>query len=263
MKLTGIGIGVLLVTAFMIAQPATLGLFKPAIAQELKKQHVEPFDNCLLSGVGDLGPEDPVDMNTVVTETYNRNLIPFTEVEIIKTVHKDKQIFRCKLTQVPNEPVLVEVMIVAEIFEVLSKLPNSPILYKHVQAIECQKLLFDGSVLGCRMYNPKIDSPPVLDCIPQQVDLPEEMNTVVSKLNPNQVKTIIANKEKFICAAGTKKKDVILFSEIIEDLDKLFAVKGYKHPIIKRHFESLTCVVQLDSAFVEACQFRTIQHTRI
>jgi hypothetical protein len=51
-----------------------------------------------------------------------------------------------------------------------------------------------------------------------------------------------------------KKVDLVLFTEIWEDLDELS-----KDPVVKITFESMRCVILMKDASVESCQFYTIR----
>ncbi len=182
-------------------------------------------------------PEDPISMNTV----RNKN--------IAKTIHAEKQIFDCVLPQ-GNLPVIVDVTIIGEIFE---DMDTKSIIKKQAQVITCTKDKLDGTVLGCDATTPTTNpTVPMRNCNEFLVQHPQEMNTVNKG---NIVKTIESQKEVFLCNIGAgafKKVDIVLFTEIWENLSNLSS------PIIKVEFEAMRCVLNLGVAEVETCRFLNV-----
>jgi hypothetical protein len=117
--------------------------------------------------------------------------------------------------------------------------------------ITCMKT--SHTLIGCIAEIPSTDVAPVRNCTEEPIGHPQEMNTV----NKGKiVKTVEAQKEVFVCTMNTpsditddKKVDLVLFTEIWEDLGRL-----PDNPVVKA-FESFRCVTSIDTAKVESCQF--------
>jgi hypothetical protein len=228
----GIGLATILVAAFMLVQPmnsysqvGTSGIL---------------FNNCTLA----IQPDDPIDMNTVIG--YSDGDVKLKEYA--KTIHREKQIFNCEDLNDPDRIYIVEVAIFAEIFESMS---TKIVTRKQAEVITCVKD-DSGFVLECQKRQPTTQSISVSNCDEQFVAHPEEMNTVVSSKYPNIVKTVDAQKEVFLCDFN-KKVDVIIFTEIWEDLKKLPG-----NPVIKRETISLRCTMSHLLAIVESCIYSNI-----
>lgn len=173
----------------------------------------------------------------------------------MKTVHVEKEVFRCNTFDTPAPDTIFEVSIYTEIIEDLS---TKTILKKKFDVITCAKDP-GGSVLGCKSTIPSTTLPTGLYCgdvdnFPKTLPFPIEMNTVAgSGTLANTVKTIEAEKEVFNCdtpQTPTKIKDVIIFTEIFEDLST--------QSTVKRTYLSATCVKAILTASVIACRFTTI-----
>lgn len=201
---------------------------------------------------------------------------PGTVQKIVKTIHAEKQRYDSFLPQ-GNIPVIVDVTIIAEIWESLDLVNGQPLppLKKEVIVVTCIKIESRPSVLECNVSVPPKGSIPVANCVEVDVQYKPWMNTVIGKIvDPNTgvfilntafsgniVKTIAADKEVFECELpdGTKKKvDLLLFTEIWENLNNLSS-----DPIITKTFESLRCITKVDTTtfdkiVVEACQFRKV-----
>jgi len=186
--------------------------------------------------------KDPISMNTV----RNKN--------IVKTIHAEKQIFDCTLEQ-GAIPVIVDVTIIAEIYEDMN---TQSIIKKDALTITCIKQESQATLIKCESSIPDDETVPVRDCAEESIAHPQEMNTVNKG---SIVKTIEAQKEVFICDFGNsnhhddKKVDVVLFSEIWENLSLLPS-----NPVVKHTFEVLRCTIVIDEAEVESCKFSTIQN---
>ncbi len=187
----------------------------------------------------DTQPKDPISMNTIRNNG------------IAKTIHAEKQIFSCFLEQ-GDIPVIVDITIVAEIYQDMN---TQSIIKKDVLAITCVKLPTQGAVLECESSAPTGGIAPVKNCDEFPISHPQEMNTVNKG---SIVKTIESQKEVFQCNLDNKgvydkKVDLVLFTEIWENLNKL-----PDDPIVKKTFLSFRCVVNLDAAEVESCRFSDI-----
>ncbi|MGH9922392.1 MAG: thrombospondin type 3 repeat-containing protein, partial [Nitrososphaerales archaeon] len=192
------------------------------------------FGSCTLAQQ----PEDPISMNTVRSGN------------IAKTIHAEKQIFGCQLEQ-GNLLVTLDVTIFAEIYESMN---TQSIASKQVLVITCMKN--SHTLIGCIDEIPSTDVAPVRNCTEEPIGHPQEMNTV----NKGKiVKTVEAQKEVFRCdfgntnASDDKKVDLVVFTEIWEDLSKI-----PNNPVVKKAFESFRCVTSIDTAKVESCQFAPI-----
>lgn len=190
--------------------------------------------------------EDPISMNTVRSG------------KIAKTIHAEKQIFNCALEQ-GNIPVIVDVTIIAEIFEDMN---TQSIIKKQALVITCVKSETSAAVIDCESEVPSSNPVPVKECFEfSQITHPQEMNTV----NKGSIaKTIEAQKEVFVCEMNLdpdsfdplddKKVDLVIFTEIWEDM------RFPEDPILSTAFEYFRCVVLLSEASVESCRFGTIQN---
>ncbi|MEM2761097.1 MAG: Ig-like domain-containing protein [Nitrososphaerales archaeon] len=186
---------------------------------------------------------DYVSMNTVVGSSSSGS------AGIAKTVYAQKQIFDCLLEQ-GNIPYVKDVTIIAEIYEDMG---TKKILRKHVEVISCIKLVNDARVLKCSKETPSQDPIVTNSCIEAPLSHPIKMNTVHKD---GIVKTIEAQTEVFRCTFGNtdstddKKVDLIIFSEIWDDLNKLPS-----NPVIKKAYLFLRCVIKVNAGSVESCQF--------
>ncbi len=179
--------------------------------------------------------EDPISMNTV----RNQNTV--------KTIHAEKHVFDCLLDQ-GDLPVIVDVTIFAEIFE---DMKTQSVIKKQALVVTCTKDKSTVTAIKCESSTPSTQPPvPLRNCIEEPITHPQEMNTVNKG---SIVKTIEAQKEVFMCNLGNgtiKKVDLVLFTEIWENLNNL-----PNDPIIKKAFESMRCVILNGTTEVETCQF--------
>ena len=217
-KYSTIGLGAMLVMAFVLVQPTMQKAYAVGI------EGLPAYDDCYFP---ENQPEDPISMNTV------RN------GDIVKTIHAEKEIFYCYLTQ-GDLPVIVDLTTYLEVYENIS---TQEVIETNAFATTCMK---DGpygsataTVIDCESY--EISTSPVFvgnDCYETPIDHPQEMNTVTKgKL----AKTVEAQKEVFLCLLDAepttepcdelwyvddcvrvntiKKVDIVLFTEIYEDLN--------------------------------------------
>jgi len=193
-------------------------------------------------------PDDPIDMNTVIGKSNGQF--------IAKTIHAEKIVFNCAIDQ-GSIPVIADVTIIAEIFE---NMDTQQIIKKQAMIITCLKEPETVIVVSCTSDVPTDSTPVVNNCSEEPVPHPQEMNTVTKG---KIVKTINAQKEIFLCKLGPegdvwKKVDVVLFTEIWEDVSRLPL-----NPIIKITVESMRCVIDLstETPTLESCDFKTIKTT--
>lgn len=78
------------------------------------------------------------------------------------------------------------------------------------------------------------------------------MNTVVDADDTSVIKTIDAQKGVLLCDFN-KKVDVVIFTEIWEDVDKLPG-----SPVVKRFVMSLRCTTAMTLAIVESCIYSNV-----
>jgi len=257
----GITLAAVLVTAFVLVQPL-------ATTYAVTTEAIPAYGQCLLNNDDSLTPEDSIEQNTVVGTDG--------QTPIAKTVHAEKEIYNCTLVQSGIE-VIVEQTIFAEIYE---NMATKSIIRKQVEVVTCVKDEDAATVIGCKVNNTVGKDPtPLVDCFVEDdlQEFPMEMDTVVSKTNTNIVKTVESEKEVFGCdtaASGLdnndhdKKVDIVIFTEIWEDLNKLPS-----NPVVKKTFLSLRCVTILNEdldgdgnddddnenrAIVESCIFSNV-----
>ncbi|MEM2760583.1 MAG: S8 family peptidase [Nitrososphaerales archaeon] len=225
------------------------GLVRPDLAAKFSSpnsgSNLPAFGNCILS----TNFEDPISMNAIAS---TKGGIP-----IGKIVHSEKQVFNCELEQ-GNVPVIADVTIMVEVYHDMS---TRSIVRNQAEVITCLKNLGDLSVIGCKARVPPKDPIVTQNCVEMNdITHKQEMSTIVSPTDSSVVKTVEAQKEVFNCTFGTlettddKKVDVIIFTSIWEDLDKLNG-----NTIVKRNIRAITCVVSVDKAIVESCKFSTVQ----
>jgi len=196
-------------------------------------------------------PDDPLSMNTV----RNGN--------VVKTIHAEKEIFKCLLDQ-GDIPVIVDVTTYIELYENIN---TREVLSASAFVTNCLKDEGTGAVIGCQSYVPPTTLVPTgSDCEEQDevlIEHPQEMNTVNKG---NIVKTIEAQKEAFECELPDeteKKVDLVIFTEIYEDLST--------QTVLDIQFHVMRCVVLLfddtlvseggeRDGLVEGCQFSTIEN---
>ena len=191
---------------------------------------------------------DPVDMNTVIFK------------DIAKTIHVEKEAFRCKTKS--GALVIALVSLYTELFTNMKTLLPSN---KTVESDTCVKG-YNGTVLWCHSshqeegikvldyrfgYPPK--NPLATACDPislrtQPVPSPIEMETVVG--TNGIVQTLEAEKEIFLCDFKQNKPTtllgVTLFTETFED------ILG-RYPVLMKTFESVSCLTDIGSAKVLKC----------
>ncbi len=280
LKYSGIALGIIMVTAFVLVQPTLQNTYA-----QVNDEGAPAFEDC--SYYGEDQPEDPLGMNTVRVNS------------IAKTIIVEKEVFKCDTVQ-GDIPLIIDVTSVAEILE---NMTSKTIISKQAHVITCAKLdvrkveettltetvtytettafvttitttstttvpAGDGSVAGCDVYVPETDFVPVSNCWEQELDHPQEVNTVNKG---NTVKTIVAQKEIFVCIfdekelcfeycgrdyfdSDDKKVDQYIIEEIWEDLR---LAPG--NTVVKQNVESLRCTILITDAFVESCQFRDVQ----
>jgi len=263
-KYSGIALGIVLVTAFVLVQPT----LQTSYAQ-VSDLGAPAFEECTFvvdpAGAKNHGqPADPLSMNTVRVK------------DVAKTVIAEKEIFKCDVVQ-GGQDVIVDVTIYAEIYE---NMTSKSIIAKQARVVTCVKLDVTGAdgggiLVGCDTYKPLTDFIPVSFCFELTgfagyLLLPQEMNTVNKG---NTVKTIEVQKEVFYCTFNTgppfptvvtgnpsfeadvddKKVEQYIITETWENLGLL-----PNDPVLFSTIESLRCWTLVDSALVESCQFSTV-----
>jgi hypothetical protein len=186
--------------------------------------------------LGHFDRSDAAEMNTVVSNS--------TSGPKAKTIHVEKEVFNCQAQPRPNTfwPIIVDISIFTEIIESAPPVP----IKKNIEVVKCQKNATTGDILGCTRSIPSTNLPTNSSCSQFAATLPVKMNTVV--VSPGIVKTIKAEKEVFFCDTPNvfkKIKDVILFTEIIENLSTGTSKKTY---------EVVTCLKDVPTAQVIACK---------
>ena len=131
-------------------------------------------------------PTDPIDMNTVIFK------------DIAKTIHVEKEIFKCKTKN--GALVVAMVSLFTELFE---SMRTQSTLNKTVETVTCVKG-YNGTISYCDSKNIPISKeyPFSVGCDPLNlrtlnITSPIEMETVVSSNGIS--KTVEAEKEAFLC----------------------------------------------------------------
>jgi hypothetical protein len=247
-KYLAISTAALLVTAFVLVQPAMQTAYAVGI------EGLPAYDNC---DEGDQA-EDPISMNSVRSGN------------IVKTIHAEKEIFFCFLEQ-GNLEVIVDLTTYLEVYE---DIISQEVIETNAVATTCLKDQATAQVIDCESYG--VSTSPVFvgsDCeeiTNEDLTHPQEMNTVTKS---KVAKTIEAQKEFFECSLPDatfceeneescveKKVDIVLFTEIYEDLST--------QETTDVQFLSARCVVlrtdgvdgDLQDAFVESCIFTEIEN---
>lgn len=213
-KYLAISAAALLVTAFALIQPTMQAAQAVGIAGG-----VPGYDDCSDRTLHD----DPISQNTV------RN------GHIVKTIHAEKEVFDCELNQ-GDQPVIVDVTTYIEVYE---NITSKKVLKTSVIVTTCLKDEGQAIVHDCESYVPGSGATPVGTACKENTDIshPQEMNTV----NKGKIaKTIETQKEVFNCDninySGTDKKvDIVLFTEIFEDLTT--------KTVLETQFYAMRCVV--------------------
>ncbi len=242
-KYSTIGLGAMLVMAFVLVQPTMQTAYAVGI------EGLPAYDDC---GDRDLSEiEDPISMNTVKNK------------DIVKTIHAEKEVFDCRLTQ-GDLPVIVELTTYLEVYE---NITSQEVIETNAISTTCIKdSKFSPStatVIDCESKH--ISTSPVFvgsecrEAVPGPSHI-QEMNTV----NKGKLaKTVEAQKEVFYCSPSgslLKKVDIVLFTEIYEDLNTQTTTSV--------QFLSARCVVlaydgaegDLQDASVESCTFTEIEN---
>jgi hypothetical protein len=241
-KYSGIALGLVLVTAFVLVQP-TMKTYAQVV-----DEGAPAFESCNW----DLRQQarDPLDMNTVKNG------------QIAKTIISEKEVFECDLVQGGGD-VLVHVNTAVEILE---NLTSKEVISHQALVISCvledadnNGLSDSGTVFGCDWYRPGTDFIPVFNCDDRTNDFlehPNEMNTVNKG---KTVKTVKVQKVVLECFLNEstedddKKIEQYIVEEIWEDLSL-----APNDTIVKLNTESIRCTTLEHEAFVESCQFRTL-----
>jgi len=155
-----------------------------------------------------------------------------TNGNIAKTIHAEKEVFFCYLSQ-GNQPVTVEVTTYVELFE---NVDDRKVLHHNVIVNTCLKQQETAEVLVCLNYKPKTTPQPTgTDC--------EGLNTIGLPLHPmemnsirvkNVVKTIETQKQIYFCELpdGTiKKVDIVLFTEIYQNINTREILSMQNHQV--------------------------------
>jgi hypothetical protein len=238
LEYSGITLGVVLVMAFVLAQPTMNQVYAVGVAG------LPEYDDCR-----DVRPqaEDPLSMNTVRSGN------------IVKTIHAEKEIFICELDQGALE-VIADVTTYIEVYE---NIVTREVLSASTVVTTCLKDENTSTVIDCESYVPP-RSPVFVgsNCGEVQefsnITHPQEMNTVNKG---NTVTTVETQKEVFFCtiAPAVKKVDVVTFTMIFENVAT--------QTVDEVQFHAMRCVVlitdqsdDLRDATVETCQFSTIQN---
>ncbi len=231
-KYWAISIAAVIATAFVLVQPGMQASYAVIDASLVSGG----FDQCDYRGT----LPDPLTMNSVKNG------------QIVKTIISEKEIYDCFLNQ-GNIAVIVDVTTYIEIFE---NITSHDELSHSVLVTTCIKDVTDGQAVGCEVSEtPDSGITPVAGtCTEEDIEDPAEMNTVNKGTT---VKTIVAQKEQFLCVlpdTTVKKVDEYIITEIFENL-----ATGN---VTETNFLEVRCVVVVsdddpdtNGASVETCRF--------
>lgn len=199
-KYWAISIAAIMATAFVLVQPAMQASNAELSSEGLP---VGGYDDCVLR---EGFPDDPISQNSV------RN------GHIVKTIHAEKEIYKCFLVQ-GNIPVIVDLTTFIEVYE---NITAREVIETNFISVTCLKDEPTAALIDCESDEdiPKDIVPVGSSCTEIDINFPQEMNTV----NKGKIaKTIETQKEQFLCDFTTspviKKVDIVLFTEIYEDLN--------------------------------------------
>lgn len=235
----GIGLAAVLVMGFVLVQLTMNDAYAAGM------EEIPAYDDCF-----DVRPqpsEDPISMNTVRSGN------------IVKTIHAEKEIFRCELDQ-------GELAVIADVttyIELYQNIITREVLSSSAVVTTCLKDEPTATVIDCESYIPPTTTVPVgSGCNEVQefsnITHPQEMNTVNKGVT---VTTIETQKEVFYCtlSSAVKKVDIVTFTILFENLAT--------QTLQEVQFHAMRCVILITDqsddfrdATVETCQFRSIQN---
>ncbi len=245
------GLAALLLTAFVIMPN---GYSQEVETEDVNAEGIPAFEDC----------DDQFLVDVSMDSVRSKN--------VILTTHSEKEIFECFTTQ-GNIEVLVEVTLVAQIYE---NTTTKDIIRKQVEVITCLRDPSQAKTYGCEVDTPDTTVTPVRNCVA------DEIRKNQNSINKGSlVKTVEAQKMVYLCDLDgfdrdeetgqplpcteedrvncfdpEKKVDEVIFAETWKNLNNL-----PNDPIVKTSFESLRCVVKLDTAVVESCIFTNLGGT--
>ncbi len=236
-KYWAVSAAALLVTAFVLVQPTMQTAYAVGV------EGLPGYDDCTWRN-GEY--EDPISMNTV------RNK------DIVKTIHAEKEVFDCFLNQ-GNLEVIVDLTTYLEVYE---NITSQEVIETNAISTTCLKDEETATVIDCESLDVSTSPVFVNNCTEDLgITHPQEMITVTKV---KTAKTVEAQKEVFLCTLSdgtTKKVDIVLFTEIYEDLNTQTTTSV--------QFLSARCVIletdninggDLQDASVETCIFDEIEN---
>ena len=239
-----LGLGILLVTSFVLVQPMQVDstLFPTPNNCKLRLPDTVPRS-----------PEDPVSLNTIKSGN------------IIKTIYAEKEVFDCQRDP-GNLDTIADLTIIAEIFE---DIDTRSVLIKRFTSVICLKnnaTAVEPKVIDCSTQTVNTGELDLINCIDRPLEHPQEINTVK---RGKIVKTIEMQKEVFLCDpddlppdpssipspldSDDRKISVVIFTEIWEDLSLLPG-----DTITQKTFEAFVCVISMTSHSDHRCAFKPI-----
>ncbi|MGH9876616.1 MAG: hypothetical protein ACRD5H_03185, partial [Nitrososphaerales archaeon] len=228
------------VTAFVLVQPIL------TTYAQVSEEGIPAFDDCDIST--DNVPEDPISQNTIKKGN----------IDLVKTIHAEKEIFDCVLDQ-GNLDVIVDVTTYIELY---FNITEQEVISTNVIVTSCVKDETTADIYGCEAYTPGEDTIPVSSCVElTEITHPQEMDTVNKG---NAALTIETQKEVFECDFGgitvIKKVDIVLITEIYENLasQTIQDVQAHAMKCTVLVTDSDTGNTRRD-ATVESCVFSEVQ----
>ncbi|MGH9923556.1 MAG: hypothetical protein ACRD38_12475, partial [Nitrososphaerales archaeon] len=169
-----LGVGILLVTSFVLVQPMQVDSVLTPNPSSCKLRYSDTVPP---------SPEDPISLNTI----KSRN--------IVKTIYAEKEVYDC-LRDPGNLDTIADLTIIAEIFE---DMDTRSVLIKRFTSVICLKnnaTAVEPKVIDCSTQTLSTGELDMVNCIDKDPEHPQEINTVK---RGNIVKTIEVQKEVFVC----------------------------------------------------------------
>jgi hypothetical protein len=221
-----------------------MGLFALTLFGGSGEGQAQPPPGTCELAVPPQGPEEPLEMNSVVFR------------ELVKTVVMEKEVFNC--TSQSGLPQIKDVETFVEVVERRDG-REMRVVDERVEVAQCIKNLGNGRV-SCAANTVGLgpsQSQPLTGCSQpadgRQPRDPVEMDTAVSG---SLVKTIKVEKETFTCGGGPAVAesigDLYVFTEIIEAPEQTAEREPTLQPVA-RAFRAIFCLKDEQTATVVAC----------
>jgi hypothetical protein len=184
----------------------------------------------------------------ILTGIYSQHMNTIASEAIAKTIYVEKETYVCKTPQ--RQTVLADVNVYAGI---ISNFQNQTAISQKLDVVTCLKVV-NATDVKCTSQTPPDDFLPEMTCsVMTPLRRPVLMNSVAGTGNMTHLdKTIEADSTVFSCRDSNDTrliKNVITFTEIYEDLEKMVSKKGV---------ESVVCVKDIVNVNVLGCYFQKV-----